>query len=164
MKKVILSAIVTLFMSMATQATETLVPAWACQLSFKGEAAGLQVIVGKFDVNAEGVLKCVTPFAEVKTIPVRINMSTNILAPRIAFGKFDVYGQSAQIGLFSNDPEDLLGTYIVAAGQGALVAGAGAMTAIHVGLPHITMQVSVQFVKGFGLNLGLTKMTLEEIK
>jgi hypothetical protein len=91
-------------------------------------------------------------------------MSTKFLAPRVALGKFDVYGEAAQIGLFSNEPEDLLGTYLVAQGQGALVAGAGAMTAIHASIPHLTMQVSVQFVKGFGLNVGLTKMTLEEIK
>ncbi|MDD4974944.1 MAG: hypothetical protein PHY93_11370 [Bacteriovorax sp.] len=164
MKKLMLSAIVTMFMSMATQAADTLIPAWACNLNFKGQAQGFQVILGKFDANAVGTLTCVSPFAEVKKIPVRINMSTKILAPRIALGKFDIYGEAAQIALFSNEPEDLLGSYIVAVGQGALVAGAGVMTAVHATIPHLTMQVSVQFVRGFGLNVGVTKMTLEEIK
>jgi hypothetical protein len=163
MKKLILSSIVALFMSVAAQASEPLIPAWACRLDFKGHAHGLQIILGKFSVKAEGTLNCVSPFEETKEIPVRINMSTKFLAPRVALGSFDVYGETAQIGLFTNNPEDLLGTYLVAQGQGALAAGAGVMTAIHASIPHLTMQVAVQFVKGFGLNVGLTKMTIEEI-
>ena len=163
MKKLFLSTIVTMFIAVGAQASEIKVPAWGCNLTFKGHAQGLQAIVGKFSVKSEGTLKCVSPFQEVKTIPVAIDMSTNVLAARVAFGNFDVYGEALQINLFSNDPEDLLGTYYVAQGQGALIAGAGAMNAIHVGLPKLAMNVSVQFVKGFGLNLGLTKMTIKAL-
>jgi hypothetical protein len=163
MKKLILSAIVTMMMSLTTQASDALIPAWACNINFKAHAQGFQVILGKFSVKGHGVLRCVSPFEEVRTIPVRINLSTKFFAPRVALGKFDIYGETAQIGLFANEPEDLLGTYIVAQGQGALIAGAGAMTAVRATIPHLSLQVSVQFVKGFGLNAGITTMTVEEM-
>lgn len=162
MKKLFLTAIVALFMSVGAFANDTVIPAWACSLNFKAHAQGFQVLVGKFDVKGRGVLRCVSAF-EVRTIPVRINMSTKYLAPRVAMGSFDVYGESAQIGLFAYNPEDLLGTYLIAEGQGTLVAGAGAMTAVRTTIPHLSMQVSVQFVRGFGLNVGVTTMTIAEI-
>ena len=164
MKKLFLTTLTAalLSLSVSTFASENVVPAWACNLNFKGHAAGLQVIVGAFSVKADGILTCISPLEEVKTIPVKIDMSSSLLAPRIGLGSFDVYGDAAQISLFNTAPEDLLGTYYVAAGQGAIVAGAGAMTAIHADIPELTMNVSVQFVKGFGLNLGFTKMTIEQ--
>jgi len=161
MKALFMSTIVSMLITISgAHASELAVPAWACNLNFKGHAQGLQVILGKFEVKSEGTLTCVSPFQEVKKIPVAIDMSTNAIAARIAFGKFDVYGEAIQINLLSNDPEDLLGTYYVAQGQGAIIAGAGALNAVHATLPRLSMNVSVQFVKGFGLNFGLTKMTI----
>lgn len=153
---------VALFVSVSSYANDTVIPAWACNLNFKAHAQGFQIIVGKFDVKGRGVLRCVSAF-EVRTIPVSINMSTKYLAPRVAMGSYDVYGETTQIGLFAYNPEDLLGTYLIAEGQGTLVAGAGAMTAIRATIPHISMQLSVQFVRGFGLNAGVTTMTIAEI-
>jgi hypothetical protein len=161
MKKLLLSTIVSMLITISgAHASEFAVPAWACNLKFKGHAQGLQAILGKFEVKSEGTLNCVSPFQEIRSIPVAIDMSTNALAARIAFGNFDVYGEALQIHLLSNEPEDLLGTYYVAQGQGAIIGGAGALSAVHVNLPKLSMNVSVQFVKGFGLNFGLTKMTI----
>ena len=103
MKKLFLSAIVALFMSVGAFADDTIVPAWVCNLNFKGHAQGFQIIIGKIDVRGRGVLRCVSAF-EVRTIPVSINMSTKLFAPRVAMGSFDVYGEAAQFGLFAYYP------------------------------------------------------------
>lgn len=152
-----LAAIGTL--SAPAQASEG--PLWVCHLGFKGEAKGLQVIVGKFDISGKGEINCVDPIGRTQTLPVKIKMSSAPLAPRVAFGKFDVIGSSAEISLFNNDPHDMLGRYVVAQAQGAILGGVGVVTGAHVGVPDLSLQLSLQFIKGFGVNVGITTMKVE---
>ncbi|MDD4976254.1 MAG: hypothetical protein PHY93_17990 [Bacteriovorax sp.] len=177
MKSLFLSLITTLALTMSTasHASQTSevsevsedfthsVPAWACNLNFKAHAVGFQVILGAFSVKGIGKLHCVSPFQEVREIPVSVNMSSKYFAPRVSMGRFDMYGSAIQINLFSNDPEDLLGLYVVAQGQGAVIAGAGALTAVRASFPHLSMNVSVQVLKGLGVNAGISKMVIEEL-
>lgn len=169
MKKLFFSVITTLTLaisiSMPTYASEDpseFIPAWTCNLTFKAHAVGIQVIIGAFSVKGVGTLNCISPFKEIRTIPVSINMSSKYLTPRVSMGSFDIYGEALQINLFSNNPEDLLGTYLIAQGQGTVIAGAGALAAARVSFPHLSMNVSVQFVRGFGINAGFSRMTIME--
>lgn len=141
----------------------TVVPAWVCELSFKGQAKGFQVIIGRFKAKGTGTLRCVSPF-EVREIPVKIDLSTKYIAPRVAIGNFKFYGQALSIALLANEPEDLLGRYLVAQGQGAIIGGIGAMTAVHASLPEVALNVSLQFTTGLGINVGLTDMKIKALE
>lgn len=148
------------FAGVSAQASTSAGPLWACHLGFAGKAQGLQVVVGKFDVTARGKLSCADITGQKTEIPVKVTMSSGPVAPRIAFGSYDVVGTTGEISLFNNEPNDMLGHYIVAQAQGAIFRGAGVITGVHVGIPDLTLQVSLQFLKGFGLNLGITTMTI----
>jgi hypothetical protein len=70
-------------------------------------------------------------------------------------------GQAVEFSLLNLQPEDVLGTYYVAQGQAAVAGGVGVITAAKVGLPQLAIQVSLQFARGLGVNLGLNKMHIE---
>lgn len=161
LKTLLMAAAVWMAGSFGTMAHASEGPLWLCSLGFQGKAKGVQVIVGKFDVRAKGQIKCVDPIGRTQNLPVKITMSSAPLAPRIAFGVFDVVGMSAEISLLNNEPHDMLGRYVVAQAQGAIIGGVGVVTGAHIGVPDLTLQVSMQFLKGFGLNIGLTTMNIE---
>lgn len=160
MKKVMAIVAILVTLSTSAHASESVVPAWVCHLNFEGKAQGFQVILGKAKAYATGVLTCVSAFA-VEEIPVNITLGSKFVSPRVAIGKLAFSGQSLQIGLLTNDPKDLLGSYAVVQGQAAIGIGAGVMTAIHTSLPAITINVALQFTKGLGVNAGLTHMKIE---
>jgi hypothetical protein len=62
--------------------------------------------------------------------------------------------------LANRSPRALLGDYYIGQGHGAIVGGAGVITAVKVGAPQLSLKVSVQFVRGLGFNLSLNKMTI----
>lgn len=136
-------------------------PFWLCRLTFQGEAKGLQVLVGKFSLRSRGHLACTNIFGESEIMPVTVSFRTTPLAPVVAAGKYKVYGISKDVSLFAEEPSDLLGTWLVANGQAAVIGGLGAFAAVHARLPELSLQVSLQFLKGLGLNLGLTTMKIE---
>lgn len=161
MKKVMAAVAVLVTLSVCAYANEPIVPAWVCNLSFAGQSKGVQVIVGKAKVQAAGRLTCVSAGSEVEEIPVNITLGSSIVAPRVAIGKLSFVGQALEIGLLTNDPADLLGSYAVVQGQAAIGIGAGVMVAAHTKLPALSIKIALQFTKGLGINAGLTHMKIE---
>lgn len=159
MKKLLLA----LMMLAGTQAFAATSPLWTCRMGFEGEAKGLQLLVGSYNMEGTGELSCYNVLGETKTIPIKVSIKSTPLAAVIAFGAFDVYGQSADIALFAENPEDLLGKYLVAQGQAAVVGGIGSFVATHAHLPELALKISLQFLRGFGLQLGVSAMTIEAI-
>ncbi|MGZ3775409.1 MAG: hypothetical protein ACXVCY_08080 [Pseudobdellovibrionaceae bacterium] len=157
MKKMLLTAAIVLG---ATSANAFQAPAWACNLSFKGQAHGLKVLFGHYQYEGKGDLNCINVTGQTAHYPVKVNMKAKPLSPQIAFGHMELAGQAAEISLFDSTPESILGTYYVAQAQGAVIGGVGIVTATRVDLPAVALKVSLQFTKGFGINLGLNKMTI----
>ncbi|MBS1971266.1 MAG: hypothetical protein JSU04_13235 [Bdellovibrionales bacterium] len=157
MKKMILAIAMVLGASSAHAFTA---PAWACSLSFKGESQGLKVIVGNYSFDGKGDLLCVTPTGQVADYPVTVTMEAKKFSPQVALGHMKVAGQAVEFSLLNLNPEDVLGTYYVAQGQAAVAGGVGVIAATKVGLPQLALQVSLQFARGLGVNLGLSKMTI----
>lgn len=158
MKKLIVTLSLVL-MGLAAHAEKN-VPAWACTMNFKGTQQGLQLILGQYKFEGHGSLTCIDPMGQHKTIPVKVEMMTAKLSPSISFGYLELYGQTAEVSLFANEPEDLMGNYLVAQGQAAVFGGVGLITAVKVDVPQVALRVSLQFAKGFGMNLGLAKMRI----
>jgi len=157
MKKMILAIALVLG---ATQAHAFTAPAWACSLSFKGQAQGLKVILGKYSFNGKGNLFCASPTGQHVDYPVKVTMNAKFLSPQIALGNLKLNGQAAEFSLFNTNPADVLGTYYVAQGQAAIAGGVGAITAVKVGFPELALQVSLQFARGLGVNVGVNKMVI----
>lgn len=157
MKKALLAFAIILGTASA-QAYEA--PAWACNLSFKGVAKGFKVILGSYQFNGKGDLKCVSFSGETAHYPVNVTMKAKPLSPQVAFGRIALIGQALEISLFDADPESILGNYLVAQAQGAVIAGAGIITATRIDLPTFAVKIALQFAKGFGVNVGLTKMNI----
>lgn len=157
MKKFLLSIALVLG---AAQAHAFQAPAWACSLDFQGTAEGVKLLVGKYTFNGTGNLSCVSPSGQTAHYPVTITMNAAPLSPEISFGHETIYGQAADISLFNTDPEALLGSYYVAQGQAAVVGGVGIITMVRVGMPQLDVKVSLQFARGFGINIGLNKMII----
>jgi hypothetical protein len=140
--------------------TEAASPAWACSLAFQGHGGGLKVIVGRYKFDGTGTMKCTSANGKHASYNVNITMRTGLITPGISIGKFEMKGRSADISVFDRDPRSILGDYYIAQGQGAIVAGAGVITAAKVGTPALNLKISVQFVTGGGINLSLNKMNI----
>ncbi len=159
-KNILIAGLSIFALSQTAMAGETS-PLWTCNIAFTGEAEGFQVILGKFEVNGQGEINCVSPTGDTYDAPVTIEMGSAPLAARVAIGKFDVVGQSLNISLFTGSPENLLGTYIVGHAQGSVIAGIGAITGVHSHLPELGVTINLQVLKGFGVNVGLSRMKIK---
>ncbi|MFM6928842.1 MAG: hypothetical protein ACKOX6_10290 [Bdellovibrio sp.] len=157
MKKVLLALAMVLGAGSAHAFTA---PAWSCNLNFKGEASGFKVILGNYQYNGKGTLSCMNPSGEVAEYPVTVKMKAKALSPQVAIGRMELTGQAAEIALFNTNPEAILGTYYVAQAQGSIIGGVGVITATRIDLPTLALKVSLQFAKGFGVNLGLNRMEI----
>lgn len=157
MKKMLL-AIAMVLGTVSAHATEA--PAWVCHLGFKGEAHGFKVLVGNYHYHAKGNLDCVSLTGRTVHYPIKIEMKAKPLSPQIAFGHMELIGQAAEISLLDTTPESIFGSYLVGQGQAAVLGGVGIISATRIEFPAIAMQVSLQFAKGFGVNLGLNKMKI----
>jgi hypothetical protein len=136
--------------------------AWVCGLKFKGTSKGVQVIVGKFSTVAYGTLSC-KGIGGTYTRDVMVTMGGKCIGLTAGIGYFKIKGISSEISLFNADPNMLLGKYKTVNGEAAVIVGAGAFTAIKVGLPQLAFAVSVQLVGGFGAKVGIEKMMITEM-
>lgn len=153
-----LLAIAMVLGTVSAQASEA--PAWVCHLGFKGEAHGFKVLVGNYHYHGKGDLNCVSLSGKKVHYPINIFMKAKPLSPQVAFGHMELYGQAAEISLFDTTPESIFGSYLVAQGQAAVLGGVGIISATRIEFPAIALQVSLQFAKGFGVNLGLNRMVI----
>ncbi len=161
MKKFIVAAALSLI-GFAAQAGEAR-PAWVCALGFEGEANGVQILVGHFSTVAYGQLACTDLMGGEYRQDVKITIGTEPIALNLAIGSFEFAGAAAEISLFNNHPTDLLGNYVVVQGRAAFALGAGAFTAVRVGLPNIAVNVSVEVMRGLGLQVGINQMRIEAL-
>lgn len=138
-------------------------PGWVCKLAFQGETKGFQIIIGKVRTEGLGTLKCFGLNGETIHQKVKVSMGTFPLSPTVTMAKYKVYGQSANISLFDLQPNALYGKYLAVQGQASIVRGAGVITAAKIGLPDLTIHLSVQYLKGFGFNAGISNMTITPI-
>lgn len=162
MKTVITKAIVTMaLLTSGAMAQAAEIPAWVCSLNFNGTSKSVQLLVGHSEFNGTGTVKCVSVTNERAELPIKVTMSTKPLAPKIGLGKMKIYAEALQIAITDGTPEALLGKYIVAEGRAAVGVGAGAMVAAHVNNKGLSLNLAVQFVKGFGFDLGFRKMKIE---
>ncbi|MNT36516.1 hypothetical protein D3C72_1726020 [compost metagenome] len=136
---------------------------WVCGMQFKGVSKGIQLIVGKFRTKAYGSLHCASIYGEKYSRKIRIDINSYGIGPTVGIGYFKMRGISSQISLFNERPEDLLGKYSTTMYGGAVGAGAGYFSALKLGLPQLTYNVSVQLLGGLGLKVGMEKMRVTAI-
>lgn len=134
--------------------------AWACTMAFQGKGHGLKVILGRYRFLGYGILKCTSAKGEHASYKVKITMRTAILSPGLSIGRFEMKGRSAEISLANSSPRAVLGDYYIAQGNGAIRRGVGVITAVKVGNPQLALKLSLQFLKGFGINLSMNKMQI----
>lgn len=137
---------------------------WVCAMNFKGVSKGIQLIVGRFRTKAYGTLHCASIHGEKFSRKIRIDISSYGIGPTVGIGYFKMRGVSSQISLFNERPEDLLGKYSTTMYGGAVGAGVGYFSALKLGLPQLTYNVSVQLLGGLGLKVGMEKMRVTAIK
>ncbi|KHD87582.1 MAG: hypothetical protein OM95_13385 [Bdellovibrio sp. ArHS] len=136
--------------------------AWVCGLAFKGTSKGIKVIVGHFKTVAYGTLSC-KGVGQKYHQDVKIEIGHHWIGATAGIGYFKLAGVSSEISLFNSSPEVLLGKYAVAQGEAAIIGGVGAFTAVKVGLPQLAFNVSVQLLKGLGVQVGIDKLTISAI-
>ncbi len=134
--------------------------AWGCSMGFNGYAKGFKVIIGTYQYKGHGTLDCVSASGERVSLPITVSMRAAPLSPTISLSRMELRGVAANISLLNTYPEAILGTYGVVQGSVALVGGVGAMTAVHAELPSVTLNLSLQLARGFGLNLGINRMVI----
>lgn len=136
--------------------------AWVCGLAFKGTSKGIKVIVGHFKTVAYGTLSC-KGVGQKYSQNVKIEIGHHWIGATAGIGYFKLAGVSSEISLFNSSPEVLLGKYAVAQGEAAIIGGVGAFTAVKVGLPQLAFNVSVQLLKGIGVQVGIDKLKISAI-
>lgn len=140
------------------------VPAWACSLNFKGVSQGIQILIGYSEFKGTGTLRCTSATGEKVSYPLNVKMGASPLAPRISIGYMELYGESLQFALSSGTPEALLGDYLIAQGRAAIIGGVGAITAVRAADENLSLTLSLQLIRGIGLDLGFNSMTLSVAK
>ena len=158
MKKLMMIAMVSLAGLMAEASTAQ--PAYVCKIDFSGTSQGAQLLIGSFKTQAKGTLSCLDLTGVVTSTPVNITIASHLLSPTIGLGSFQITGSTAEVSLLNLAPSVLFGKYLVAQGQASLIGGAAAFTAVRVGLPELQLQVSLQVVSGYGVEAGLSTMTI----
>jgi len=160
MKKTLLAIATVLAMTTLAQAEENQSPAWVCNMNFSGKSTGVQFIIGKYVMKGKGTIRCLGALGETAEIPVDIKMKSTFISPTISLEKMKVYGEALSIMLFSTNPQDLLGDYLVAHADAAVGVGAGAFAATKLSLPDLTLQIGLRFNVGVGFHLGIEKMKI----
>ena len=89
MKKMIASvfAVVALgFMTSAAQAAPAEIrrPLWDCALTFRAQGAGLQIIVGSYELQGPGEISCLDVEGNREVLPVTVTLGGEHLAARFA--------------------------------------------------------------------------------
>jgi hypothetical protein len=159
--KALLTILTATLLTAGASAQAQEVPAWLCNMNFSGTNKSVQIIVGKSEFNGKGTVSCVSAHRERVEFPIKVTMSSKPIAPRVGLGKMELYGQALQIALTNDQPESLLGSYLVAEGRAALVGGAGVIAAVRASDKNFSLNISLQLVKGFGVDLGFRKMKIE---
>lgn len=136
---------------------------WTCAMSFSGQAQGAQFFIGYFKTEAVGVMSCGDIHGNRQERNIRVRMQSKILAPSIGIGYFEFSGLSAQVSLLNANPDVLFGDYLVAQGQAAIIGGASVMTALKVGAPQLSLQISLQANHGLGAQLGVQRMSIQPL-
>nr|BFD60469.1 hypothetical protein CKG001_25760 [Bdellovibrio sp. CKG001]BFD63884.1 hypothetical protein BdHM001_25650 [Bdellovibrio sp. HM001] len=136
---------------------------WACGLAFKGTSKGIKVIVGHFKTVAYGTLKCKSIKGTRYSQDVKVTIGHHWIGPTAGIGYFKLAGASSEVSLFNSSPDVILGKYLVAQGEAAIIGGVGAFTAVKVGLPQLAMNISLQLLHGLGVQVGIDKLTISAI-
>ncbi|MFS4458710.1 hypothetical protein [Bdellovibrio sp. HCB2-146] len=136
--------------------------AWTCGVKFTGTSKGFKIIIGSFKTVAYGTLKCVG-LKRTYTQKVKVEIGHHWIGPTAGIGYFKLAGKALEISLLNADPSVILGKYLVAQGEAAIIGGVGAFTAVKVGLPQLALNVSLQLLKGFGVQVGIDKMRISAI-
>lgn len=136
---------------------------WGCGLTFKGTSKGVKLIVGHFKTVAYGTLKCKSIKGTHYSRDVSITIGHHWIGATAGVGYFKLVGASSEISLFNSSPEVILGKYLVAQGEAAIVGGVGAFTAVKVGLPQLAFNISLQLLHGLGVQVGIDKLTIAAI-
>ncbi len=133
---------------------------WACGLKFSGTSHGLKVIVGHFKTVGHGTLSCKSVFGESYSRHVNVTIGHHWIGPTAGIGYFKLRGVSSEISLLNHSPNAILGNYLVAQGEAAIVGGVGAFTAVKVGMPQLAVNISLQLLKGFGVQVGIDRLSI----
>lgn len=136
---------------------------WACGLAFKGTSKGIKLIVGHFKTVAYGTLKCKGVPGQYYNRDVMITIGHHWIGPTVGVGYFKLAGVSSEISLLNASPDSILGKYKVAQGEAAIIGGVGAFTAVKVGLPQLAFNISLQLLKGIGVQVGIDKLRIDAI-
>lgn len=136
---------------------------WVCGLAFQGTSKGIKVIVGHFKTVAYGVLKCKGVPGQHFTRDIKITIGHHWIGPTAGIGYFKLAGVSSEFSLLNCSPDKIFGKYAVAQGEAAIIGGVGAFTAVKVGLPQLAFNISLQLLKGIGVQVGIDKLTISEM-
>jgi len=138
--------------------------AWGCYLKFAGVSQGIQVIFGRFETEAAGVLSCKSVYGETVQKNIKLLIASKIVGLTVGAGYFELQGVSSEFSLLNKDADKIFGNYEVTHYEAALGRGLGYFSAVKVGLPQLAYNVSVQYLSGAGLKAGIEQMVISEIK
>ncbi|MBT3984105.1 MAG: hypothetical protein HOE90_22305 [Bacteriovoracaceae bacterium] len=135
---------------------------WNCALKFNLKGRGAQIIFGSFSLKGKGEITCVSLEGDVETSDVFIKIGGRPLGLRIALGRYSVVGGGYNIAV-SDGVDSLLGNYAVVNMTGSLGTGAGATIAAISNENSLGLNLTLEAVNGFGINVGLSRMSIERI-
>lgn len=163
LKKLIVSSLLSLVAisgAYAADDVESRAPA-ACGMSFEVKGGGLQLIVGDFQLNGVGVIKCIDFHGVETRMPVEVQIGgRSPVALKLAAGRLLIAGVATGIG-WARSPEELAGRYLTLEADGAFLLGAGASVSARLARHDAaTLDVAMQVEHGLGFNVGFNSLTI----
>ncbi len=134
-----------------------------CDLTFKAKGGGVRLFIGNYELNGRGTITCYDSRGNIERLPVHVRLGGYPLSPSIGIGHMVVRGVASGVG-FARSPYDFLGGYVVAGVHGALGVGGGLQLALHGTHRSLTLNGSLQLVRGVGFNAGFDYVEISELR
>lgn len=138
-------------------------PLWDCALTFNASGGGVQILIGHFSLSGPGEISCIDIAGNTEVLPVKVTLAAATLAANVAVGYFKMQGLATGIGVAAG-PHALLGKYVTASAEGALILGGAVNLSVKGGAEAITMDIGVGVTEGLGIQLGLNQLKIEARK
>lgn len=134
-------------------------PAWNCNMTFDVSGAGLQFIVGYFELSGTGYMTCIDAERSVVVTPIKVALGGSPLAARAAIVPYmRVHGGASNVGL-PEALDDIYGTYAVVDARGSFIVGGGVNATLK--NPNgVTFRISLDVASGFGVEAGLDSLRI----
>lgn len=155
----LIMATATLYGANKAQAKEVESLLYICGLNFEASGKSASLVLGYTHLKGDGVLSC---YDILTGATQQIELTVTLKGPAVGVNYQTAQVSAKVLGLrLSRAPESLLGSYAAIRGSAAIGVGVGATTSLRIAKDDVSINLSLQGVKGLGAQIDFLSVELE---